>query len=158
MRERDLPDSRGGLLLLKLEGPLRQLEDAPPERDGARGDDDRLAASPSELRDILGQRIEPGALQFACLLIHEQRRADFHHEQLCPRQRPAHGRHAALSCSVLAASGARSRRMACMAFIISSGTPAPVAPDMTCGDLRILRLNSASLCCMSPPSTASALL
>ena len=58
-RQRDLADRRGGLAVLELERPFRQLEHGAAERDRAGRNDDDVALVLVQLGDVLRQRGEP---------------------------------------------------------------------------------------------------
>ena len=55
----DLADAGGGLALLQRQRRPVELQDTPPQRDGARGDDDDLGAAPAQRVDIGGDRLQP---------------------------------------------------------------------------------------------------
>jgi hypothetical protein len=76
MRKNDLSGCRCGLALLEPRAALFEVQLAPPERDGARRDDDDFLAGAAEIRDVRANALEPRSIHGACLLIHEQRRAD----------------------------------------------------------------------------------
>jgi hypothetical protein len=76
MGERDLADGGRRLAFLQLERPHGQLEDAPAERDGARGDDDDVGAARPELGRDRRQRAQPFGLEGAGFGLDQQGRAD----------------------------------------------------------------------------------
>src|SRR6202035_3503824 len=63
----DLAGGGGRLLFLELERPPAQPEMAAPDRDRPGRDDDQLLAAPSAARDVIDQRIEPGAADLTAL-------------------------------------------------------------------------------------------
>ena len=93
--KRDLPDRGGRLALLETERPRGQIEDAPAEGDGARGDDEEVAPAGRERRKVGGERIEPGALQ--PLAVDEERRADLDDDAAKGVERRRHGRAGVMS-------------------------------------------------------------
>ncbi len=75
VRQADLAGGGGGLLFLEPQRAAAQAQMAAPDRDRPGGDDDHLLAAPSAARDVVDQRVEPGAADLA-VLADQQRRAD----------------------------------------------------------------------------------
>src|SRR5260221_10305810 len=76
MGEADLPGCRGGLLFLELERGAGETEMAAADGDGAGGDDENILTAGAAAREILHQRLEPGAADIAARLVDEEGGAD----------------------------------------------------------------------------------
>jgi hypothetical protein len=85
--EGDLTDAGGRLALLEAEGVAIEAEDAPPEGDGAGGDEDDLMPGAAQRRDVGGEALQPGAPYLAAGAIDEQRRSDLDDDPPIGRQR-----------------------------------------------------------------------
>ena len=74
--QRDLPHGGRALALLQAQGAGRKAQHRPAEGDAAGGHHQHVDAAPVQLRDVLGQRREPGVAQAAGTAIDQQGRAD----------------------------------------------------------------------------------
>src|ERR1700722_18561639 len=77
MRESDLTNSRGRLTFLQFELAGAQREVTPPQRDGARGDQNHFLPALAAGSHIRRQALEPSAIEAALVAIYQQARADF---------------------------------------------------------------------------------
>ena len=110
---------------------------AAADRDRAGGDEDHLLAARAAARDVVDQRVEPGAADLAARVVDQQRRADLDDEPPAPRRarlgswRPGAvalrglGRRRAASASRVACDRRRRQR----ASSSLAARPAPVTPD-----------------------------
>ena len=81
MRKTDLAGRRRGLLFLETQGATAQAEMAAPDRDRAGRDDDDLLPPSAAAREIIDQRVEPGAVDLA-ILADQEGRADLDDQPL----------------------------------------------------------------------------
>jgi hypothetical protein len=79
-RQRDLAHGGGGLAILELQRPGRQLEHGAPERDRSRGDYEHVALASMQLGDVSHERGEPRVVQAPAIAVDQQRGADLHHQ------------------------------------------------------------------------------
>ena len=152
MRELDLAGRGGGLAFLEFERARCKLEMGAAETDGAGRHQHDLAAALVEARDIVGQRLEPVAPDFAPGFIDQDRRADLDDQPLGAGQR---------SHAASLAESPRVSRCLSTSFISSCSrgcTPWPETPEITCTVLRLALASLARLASMSSAVMASVLL
>jgi hypothetical protein len=77
MHEPYLAGSRGSLQFLEPRAPGIDTEDLAAECDGARRDNQYLVRGSTKDGNVLGQVLEPDAIQFV-LFVDQQARADLH--------------------------------------------------------------------------------
>ena len=74
--QRDLADGGGGLAVLQRQGARRQAEHAAPERHRAGRHHQHVRAAPMQRREIVGEALQPIALDGGLARLDEQRGAD----------------------------------------------------------------------------------
>jgi hypothetical protein len=79
-RQPDLADRGRGLALLQPESPRGQPQMPTPHRDRARGDDDHLLAPLGRAGEIVGEALQPGAVEAAGPAVHQQGRTNLDHQ------------------------------------------------------------------------------
>jgi len=100
MGEADLPGRGRRLLFLETQGAAAQPKMATADRDRAGRDDDHILVAGAAARDVIDQRVQPGAMDLA-ILIDEQGRADLDDEPSRRGQRRGGSRPAGNSLSAL---------------------------------------------------------
>jgi hypothetical protein len=76
VRQADLADRGRGLAFLELELAGREAELTASECDRARGDDHHFLAATAQRREVLGERLEPRAVEATRRAFDEQGRPD----------------------------------------------------------------------------------
>ena len=103
VREPDLADRGGGLAFLQPELARRQPELPPAERDRTRRHQHDFLAARAQLRDILGEGLEPGAVHAPGRTLHQQRGTDLDDDPAgrskARRASPGRSGHAIAKCS-----------------------------------------------------------
>jgi len=98
MGEADLPGRGRRLLFIETQGAPAQPKMATADRDRAGRDDDDVLVAAAATREVIDQRVEPGAVDLA-ILVDKQSRADLDDEPARRGQRRCGSRPAGNSLS-----------------------------------------------------------